>query len=128
MRKAIGAVIIKDDEILLFRENLTWKLPGGKPEKGESYIEALVREIKEEASGAKIEVINYFGNYIGKTPHKGDILEAIVYSAKLKHPGLKIIPSGEIREAKFVNYTDALELNLSNITREIIKDLIGRRY
>jgi len=69
MKKAVNALIIRDKKLLLFRKNLTWILPGGKPEKGESDIETLVREFKEEASGAEIEVGEYYGSFIGMTPH-----------------------------------------------------------
>lgn len=128
MKKAVNALIIRDEKLLLFRKNLTWILPGGKPEKGESDIETLVREFKEEASGAEIKVGEYYRSFIGVTPHKEDALEAVVYFAKLKNPDLKVIPSGEIKESRFVGYLEDPVFYLSDITSKIIKQLIKEGY
>lgn len=51
----VGALINEDDEVLLItRDNQPykgkWVLPGGKWEKGESLLEALLREIYEETA------------------------------------------------------------------------------
>ena len=52
-----GVIKNKDDEILLLKRHPAsrsdpekWELPGGKVEKGESFDDALVREIKEETN------------------------------------------------------------------------------
>lgn len=128
MKKAINALIIRDEKLLLFRKKENWILPGGKPEEGESDIETLVREFKEEASGAEIEVGEYYGTFEGITPNKKDSLEADVYFAELKNPDLEIIPSGEIKESRFVGYIDTPFLHLSDITSKIIKQLFKEMY
>ena len=128
MKKAINALIIRDKRLLLFRKNLIWILPGGKPEKGESDIETLVREFKEEASGAEIEVREYYGSFIGMPIHKKDALEAVAYFAKLKNPDLEIIPSGEIKESRFIGCLETPFFYLSDITSKIIKQLIKNEY
>jgi len=45
-----GIVFNKNGEILIARakEDGLWQIPGGKPEKDESYVDALSRELKEE--------------------------------------------------------------------------------
>src|SRR3989344_1022928 len=120
MRKAVNALILKEERLLLFRKNLVWILPGGKLREEESDIEALVREFKEEASGAVIIPKDYYGKFIGVTPHTGDNLEAFVYFANLKQPNQEIISSAEISEARFAGYHDVFKLNLSDITFKVV--------
>ena len=45
-----GVCFTKEGKILIIRENKEWKLPGGKPEKGEIPEETLKREAFEEAT------------------------------------------------------------------------------
>lgn len=56
-REAVRAVIIKDEKILLIysEKNGDYKLPGGGVEEGETYEEALIREVEEEA-GFRVSV------------------------------------------------------------------------
>ena len=128
MKKAVNALIIKNKRLLLFRKNLTWTLPGGKPEKGESDIETLVREFKEEASGAEIKLGRYYRTFLERATLIQEPLEAALYFAKIKSPNLKLTPSGEIKEIRFVGYFGSFFIYLSNITRKIIKQLFEERY
>lgn len=59
---AIQALIIKDDKLLIVREKDYFLLPGGKPHNGETQIETLRRELKEETNLSLISV-DYFGTY-----------------------------------------------------------------
>ena len=58
-REAVRAVIIKEEKILLIysEKNGDYKLPGGGVEEGETYEEALIREVEEEA-GYRVLVKN----------------------------------------------------------------------
>lgn len=58
---AAGAVVFRGDDVLLIRRGRaplkgSWSLPGGKIEFGETAIEAVAREVREE-TGCEIEVI-----------------------------------------------------------------------
>ncbi len=128
MIKTINALILNDKEILLFKKNLTWILPGGKPSYGESDFEALGREFKEEASNAEIRIMSYYGSFIGIPPNTQKILESIVYFSELKKPDLKLVPSREIEEIRFVSYSEANKLKVSDITKKIIDDLLINGY
>jgi 8-oxo-dGTP pyrophosphatase MutT (NUDIX family) len=44
-----GVVLIERRVLLLRNERDEWELPGGRPEPGEAWREALVRELREEA-------------------------------------------------------------------------------
>lgn len=119
MRKAINLIAIQDKKILLTKKKQVWILPGGKPEAEETDLECLSRELAEELP--KLIVIDDFKPYksfSGKTPHKGDMLEAITYFATVEG---EITPSMEITEAGWFNDFDAI--NLSDITAKIIDAL-----
>jgi len=63
----VSAVIFLDKEVLLVRRNQDpgkgrWSLPGGAVELGESLLEALERELREELS-VKIEVGGLVGAF-----------------------------------------------------------------
>ena len=66
MRKAINAAIIKDDRILLVKNENIWILPGGKPEESEPDLECLCREVSEELSGTKLKNFMYYNKWKGK--------------------------------------------------------------
>ena len=126
MRKAIDLLVIRNWEILLVRKNQTWILPGGKPEENESDLECLQREIKEEL-GVNPIVENFYGSFIGKTPHKGDFLEAEVYFGRIRRcDKLVLRKEDSISEAEFVD--NPCEYNLSDITKTIVGSLIKNGY
>jgi len=53
---AVGAVVTDArDRVLLVREDGRWLAPGGAVEAGETHVEALVREVREEA-GIEVSV------------------------------------------------------------------------
>jgi len=69
MQESAGLLIIHNNKMLLVHPtNAPWygtySIPKGKLEKGETYIDAAIRETKEE-TGIKIKL-----NQINKTPHK----------------------------------------------------------
>jgi 8-oxo-dGTP diphosphatase len=56
----VGAVVCRDEHILLIQranppQAGRWSLPGGRVESGETLVEAVVREVREE-TGLAIEV------------------------------------------------------------------------
>ncbi|SEF88155.1 ADP-ribose pyrophosphatase YjhB, NUDIX family [Caloramator fervidus] len=71
IRNSAKAIIIKDGKLLCTKNKddlgIFYLLPGGGQNKGESIIDALKREVKEE-TGAEIEVkdLKFVRDYIGK--------------------------------------------------------------
>lgn len=58
---AVGAVVVDNGKVLLIRRGKPprpgqWSLPGGGQELGETYVEAAIREVREE-TGLVIEVL-----------------------------------------------------------------------
>ncbi len=124
MRTAIGAAIIDNGKILLVRKRQSWILPGGKPEPNESDIECVCREVSEELSGTQLDNIRYYGDFEGRTPHKGDILNVKVYFANIK--GRLCQPAAEIAEYNWIENTK--QYNLSDITSKIVDSLTKDGY
>ena len=124
MRTAIGALIIKAKQLLLVRKKDIWILPGGKLKDGETDLECLIREIKEELSGTQICNARQYMEVKGTSPHKGDAVKAVAYFVDLK--GELYSPSAEICESKFFGDTNGYKI--SNITSIILEYLIYDGY
>lgn len=100
MIEVVAGVIYKENKFLIAQRNLKksqggfWEFPGGKVEKGETYQDALKREIKEEFD-ADIEV----GEYIGETMHhypEKDI-KLVFYKAELISKEIKLLEHEDCR-------------------------------
>jgi 8-oxo-dGTP pyrophosphatase MutT (NUDIX family) len=126
VRKSAGLAIIYDNKILLARpagrkDKKSYGIPKGGIEKGESKLDAAIRETYEEL-GIKVpkSLINrteheFFVN-AKKYGYIKDVFYFIVNITDLKQIGLKglEIPTSqlqtkEISDARFMDYTEALE-------------------
>jgi ADP-ribose pyrophosphatase YjhB (NUDIX family) len=65
IRKATRAIVLKGDNILLLytKRYHDYSLPGGGIEEGETHIEGLIRELKEETGAHTVQDIQAFGLY-----------------------------------------------------------------
>lgn len=100
MIEVVAGIIYKDNKFLIAQRNLKkaqgglWEFPGGKVEKGETYEEALIREIREEFN-ADIEVEEYVGENIHHYPEKD--IKLIFYKAKLLSDNIELIEHEDFR-------------------------------
>ena len=94
MIEVVAGIIYKDDKFLIAQRNFSksqgglWEFPGGEVEKGESYENALKREIKEELN-ADIEVNGYIGENIYDYPEKS--VKLLFYKAKLLSEKIELL-------------------------------------
>jgi len=71
VRNSIKAIIIRNNKVLCVRKTdefgYFYVLPGGGQEKDETFVEAVVRECKEEiGADVKVGKLRYIREYIGK--------------------------------------------------------------
>lgn len=131
MRMVVDLAVISNRKIVLARKQKkgksSWILPGGKPEKGESDLVCLTRELSQEIPFQKFSNdFYYYGSFKGISPNKGDIIETKVYL----YETLKILdlrPSEDsrepVRELKSVSYDEAGKLAVSDTTKQILDSL-----
>ncbi|MDO6447511.1 NUDIX hydrolase [Colwellia sp. 1_MG-2023] len=75
-RKATRAIVFKGEEILLLytKRYHDYSLPGGGIDDGESKIDGLIRELKEETGAHNVQNIQAFGVYEEYRPwYKNDV-------------------------------------------------------
>lgn len=100
MIEVVAGIIYKEDKFLIAQRNLKksqggfWEFPGGKLEQGETYEEALKREIKEEFD-ADIEVKEYVGENVHHYPEKD--IKLIFYKAELLSNTIKLLEHEDFR-------------------------------
>jgi ADP-ribose pyrophosphatase YjhB (NUDIX family) len=103
MTIGVRALVIEGGERLLLvrpRYSDGWTLPGGGVERGETAVEALARELQEEASITVKGAPKLLGVYSHEREFRGD--HVIVYLIKDFEPGT-FAPNFEIVEARFFN-------------------------
>lgn len=129
MRTAINAAIIRDEKILLVKKKKVWILPGGKIEPCDngSNINCLHREIEQkELPRVKLTNIWYYKNFYGKTPHKGEVLEAKVYFSEIQENERET--AREILKSEWIGKRDISKYKISDITGKIIDSLKQDKY
>jgi len=86
MKRAINLADINQDGLLIVKNKNVWILPGGKPEKGESDLKCLYRELKEELSvrRRRVTIHTCYDVFVDKTLYPNEDLEAKVYFGSIK--------------------------------------------
>ena len=125
MRRAVSLIAIRDRALLLVRDddNITWTLPGGKPDGNEADLECLSREIKEELAVTSLGDISFYKSFTAISPHKGDLITASCYFGNLYEEPK---PSSEITACEWVR--DFNNRTISNVTRSVIDSLTREGY
>lgn len=110
MKKSIACIAYKDKKILIAHRNNSgqmanrWEFPGGKVDEGETEIEAIHREMKEEFD-VDVQVKEKIATSCFVHNEKKSLLE--VYLVELSHDGInKKYSLTEHSEYKWVDYKE----------------------
>jgi len=123
MEKAVNMIVVVNRNYLLLtkiREGDFWILPGGRIEEGESEEVAIRKEIGEELPNIRILKLIPYKKFKGTTPHTK--VKVIVSTFFAGITG-SIEPGAEITETTFSLINSLKELNLTLISKDIIKSL-----
>ena len=125
---AVGAVVFKDDCVLLIRRGQppaidNWAIPGGKVKLGETLQSAAEREIFEE-TGVVIKA--------GEPVHTFDLLEwgkdgqlryhYVIVDLLAEYLKGRLSAGDDAREARWVSAAELHQLNVSAETVKLLKD------
>jgi ADP-ribose pyrophosphatase YjhB (NUDIX family) len=125
----VYGVCFYKDKILIIRssQDKFWNLPGGQPEKGETMLQALIREVDEEAS-ADVKSGRMLG--YSKTIEPDRTVYQLRYVAelsKIKKP-TPDPDNGIIRKRRFIPIKDFNKyLQWGDVGKEIIKQALKRK-
>jgi 8-oxo-dGTP diphosphatase len=124
---AVSAAIFRDGQVLLIQRALApakdlWTLPGGRVEVGETLVEAIVREIREETS-LEIQPLKLAGyreiiltdNVAGRGRH----FVILPFAARWIAGDVK--PNEEIREARWMPIKASRDLPTTEGLFEILE-------
>lgn len=100
MQKVVAALIWKDDKFLICQRpankqlGLMWEFVGGKVEEGESNVDALIRECKEEL-GIKIAVDGIYMEIEYSYPNFD--VDLFLYDARIEEGTPKLLEHNDMR-------------------------------
>ncbi|MEX2017047.1 MAG: hypothetical protein WD876_01090 [Candidatus Pacearchaeota archaeon] len=125
MQKAINAIVLRKEKVLLLKRNQIWVLPGAYYGEKDNPIDVFVREFRNEFNGADITVEKFYKKFIGKNYYTGDWFESHVYFARLKQPDFELISSSrDIFDVKFTSYFESTNgMHLSDIAGKVADSL-----
>lgn len=115
MNESVACIAYKNGKVLIAHRNNVgamgnrWEFPGGKVEKGESFEDAIKREMKEEFCVDCIPL-----DFISKADflHKEKIRTVYAYLVELQHDGIECsYKLSEHTEYKWVNINEIMNLD-----------------
>lgn len=113
-----------DRQLLLVRHVYApgWLLPGGGVERGETLVDAAVRELAEEASITAEEAPRLHGIFLNDAQFRGDHVACFVLRRFREMP---FTPNAEIAEARFFPVAELPEGTTGGTRRRLAEVLAG---
>ncbi|MGD9346802.1 MAG: NUDIX hydrolase [Candidatus Aminicenantes bacterium] len=123
---AVGAIVIKDEKILLVKRNKAphkdlWAIPGGSLELGETLQKAAEREVREE-TGLTIKA--------GKPVYTFDLIERdkdgrirfhyVIVDLEAEYINGELRPADDARDARWFARKDLKRIAMSESTRKLL--------
>ena len=103
---AYGLICEQRKVLMVNNQGSGWSLPGGAVEKGETFEQAVIREVKEEA-GLTVEVENIVSVNEAFFEERGHHALFITFKAKIINGNPSIQDKNEISEIKWVDFQTA---------------------
>ncbi len=118
----VRAVVARDGKVLLVRHSYLpgWYLPGGGVERGESMLDALAHELRDEGNIVLEGPPRLFGIYFNAREHRGD--HVILFVAGEWRQEGEFKPNAEILEARFFPL-DSLPDGTTSATRRRLAEV-----
>lgn len=112
----VKCLVENDEKFLLVKLNYAhrlWTTPGGRVDKKESFLQAAIREAKEE-TGVDVSNLIFIGSYESSKQYKRGFVE--VYLGSSAKIDIKIDPI-EIKEARWFNRNEIPENRSSSVDK-----------
>jgi len=124
---AVGAVVFRDDKILLVKRanppgRGLWAIPGGRVQLGETLKQAAKREVREE-TGISIRPKEpiYVFEVIERDEADHIRFHYVIVDLLAEYVSGNVIPGTDACEARWVSSGQLKELTVTKSTRELLK-------
>lgn len=111
--KSVGGVIFRSGKVLLLKykggSGFYWDFPKGHVEEGESEVDTLLREVREETGLKSVKVLNGFREVVNYYFRRGgELVSKVVVFYACTTDEVRVIISSEHYGYKWVSVGDAL--------------------